>query len=122
MAGGAFGPWVERIAGLIGSGRDRGWVTRAEIGAALEGPASSPAFIKEVLAALADMGIAVRGRPPPPDQAFTRLVRLGRARGYVTVDELNAVLPPGLSAEAIELHLARLSDLGIEVVEREPGE
>jgi hypothetical protein len=116
MAGASFGPWVERIAGLIGTGRDRGWVTRAE------GPASSPAFIKEVLAALADLGIAVRGRPPPPDQAFTRLVRLGRARGYITVDELNAALPPGLSAEAIELHLARLSDLGIEVVEREPGD
>jgi len=55
--------------------------------------------------------------------AVKRLIARGRERGYITFDELNAVLPPDqMSSEQIEDVMAMLSDLGIQVVENEDNE
>ena len=50
--------------------------------------------------------------------AIRKLTSRGKERGYVTVDELNAALPPEqVSSEMIEDTMTMLSDLGINVVE-----
>ena len=55
--------------------------------------------------------------------AVKRLVARGKERGYITFDELNAVLPPDQnSSEQIEDVMANFSELGIQVVEGEEGE
>jgi RNA polymerase primary sigma factor len=55
--------------------------------------------------------------------ALKKLVRKGKTRGYITVNELNAVLPPDrASSEQIEDAMAMLSDLGINVTEAEEEE
>jgi RNA polymerase primary sigma factor len=55
--------------------------------------------------------------------ALKKLVRKGKSRGYVTIDELNAVLPPdSISSEQIEDAMAMFSDLGINVVESDEEE
>ncbi len=52
-----------------------------------------------------------------------RLIARGRERGYITFDELNAVLPPDqMSSEQIEDVMAVLSEMGIQVVENEDNE
>jgi RNA polymerase primary sigma factor len=52
-----------------------------------------------------------------------RLVARGKERGYITFDELNAVLPPDQnSSEQIEDVMANLSEMGIQVVEGEETE
>src|SRR6201747_2566794 len=52
-----------------------------------------------------------------------RLIAKGKERGYITFDELNAVLPPDQnSSEQIEDVMAGLSEMGIQVVEGEDGE
>jgi RNA polymerase primary sigma factor len=52
--------------------------------------------------------------------ALKKLVRKGKSRGYITVNELNAVLPPDrASSEQIEDAMAMFSDLGINVTEAE---
>ena len=52
-----------------------------------------------------------------------RLIARGRERGYITFDELNAVLPPDqMSSEQIEDVMAVLSEMGIQVVENEDHE
>jgi RNA polymerase primary sigma factor len=57
------------------------------------------------------------------DQAVKKLLRTAKARGYVTYDELNSVLPQEeVSSEQIEDTMAMLSDMGINVVETEEGE
>jgi RNA polymerase primary sigma factor len=57
------------------------------------------------------------------DQAVKRFLKSAKARGYVTYDELNAVLPSEeVSSEQIEDTMAMLSDMGINVVESEEGE
>ncbi len=57
------------------------------------------------------------------DQAVKRLIKSAKARGYVTYDELNAVLPSEeVSSEQIEDVMAMFSDMGINVVESEEGE
>ena len=57
------------------------------------------------------------------DQAVKKLLKTGKARGYVTYDELNAVLPSEeVSSEQIEDTMAMLSDMGINVVDTEEGE
>ena len=57
------------------------------------------------------------------DQAVKRLIKTAKARGYVTYDELNAVLPSEeVSSEQIEDVMAMFSDMGINVVETEEGE
>ncbi|TLU73981.1 RNA polymerase sigma factor RpoD [Lichenicoccus roseus] len=55
--------------------------------------------------------------------AVKRLIARGRERGYITFDELNAVLPPDqMSSEQIEDVMAVLSEMGIQVVENEDTE
>jgi RNA polymerase primary sigma factor len=57
------------------------------------------------------------------DQSVKRLLKTAKARGYVTLDELNSVLPSEeVSPDQIEDTMAMLSDMGINVVETEEGE
>ena len=57
------------------------------------------------------------------DQAVKKLLKTAKARGYVTYDELNSVLPSEeVTSEQIEDTMAMLSDMGINVVESEEGE
>jgi RNA polymerase primary sigma factor len=52
--------------------------------------------------------------------AVKRLIAKGKERGYITFDELNAVLPPDqMSSEQIEDVMAMLNEMGIQVVEGE---
>ena len=54
------------------------------------------------------------------DAAVKKMIRLAKARGYVTLDELNSVLPSEeTSPEQIEDIMAMLNDMGINVVESE---
>ena len=55
--------------------------------------------------------------------AVKRLIARGKERGYITFDELNAVLPSDQnSSEQIEDVMANLSEMGIQVVENEESE
>ncbi len=55
--------------------------------------------------------------------AVKRLIAKGKERGYITFDELNAVLPAEQnSSEQIEDIMAMLSEMGIQVVESEETE
>jgi RNA polymerase primary sigma factor len=55
--------------------------------------------------------------------AVKRLIAKGKERGYITFDELNAVLPPEQnSSEQIEDVMSMLSEMGIQVVESEESE
>src|SRR3978361_2385473 len=52
-----------------------------------------------------------------------RLIAKGKERGYITFDELNAILPPEQnSSEQIEDVMANFSEMGIQVVEGEDTE
>jgi RNA polymerase primary sigma factor len=52
--------------------------------------------------------------------AIKKMIARGRERGYVTVDEINAILPQDkVSSEQIEDTLAMLSEAGVNVVESE---
>ncbi|NQV84221.1 MAG: RNA polymerase sigma factor RpoD, partial [Rhodospirillales bacterium] len=51
------------------------------------------------------------------------MIAEGKARGYVTYDDLNTALPPeNVSSEQIEDTMAMLSEMGINVVESEDSE
>ncbi|NBZ87114.1 RNA polymerase sigma factor RpoD [Stagnihabitans tardus] len=55
--------------------------------------------------------------------AVKRMIAEAKERGYVTYDQLNAVLPPDqASGEQIEDVMAMLSEMGINVVDNEEGE
>src|SRR5690349_24225491 len=55
--------------------------------------------------------------------AVKRLVARGKERGYITFDELNAILPSEQnSSEQIEDVMANLNEMGIQVVEGEDSE
>src|SRR4051812_36188118 len=55
--------------------------------------------------------------------AVKRLVARGKERGYITFDELNAILPSDQnSSEQIEDVMANFSEMGIQVVEGEETE
>ena len=57
------------------------------------------------------------------DQAVKRFLKAAKARGYVTYDGLNSVLPSEeVSSEQIEDIMAMLSDMGINVVENDDTE
>jgi RNA polymerase primary sigma factor len=57
------------------------------------------------------------------DAAVKRFIKTAKVRGYVTYDELNAVLPSEeVSSEQIEDTMSMLSDMGITVVESEDQE
>jgi len=54
------------------------------------------------------------------DAGVKKLIRSAKARGYVTYDELNKVLPPQeVTSEQIEDIMAKLSEMGINLVEHE---
>ena len=54
------------------------------------------------------------------DAAVKRMIKAAKARGYVTYDELNLVLPSEeVSSEQIEDTMAMLADMGINVVDSE---
>ena len=54
------------------------------------------------------------------DAAVNRLIKLGKARGFVTLDELNSVLPSDeVTSDQIEDVYAMLTEMGITVVESE---
>jgi RNA polymerase primary sigma factor len=54
------------------------------------------------------------------DAAIKKLLQRAKERGFVTYDELNDALPPDdVSSEQIEDTMARLNELGINVVENE---
>src|SRR5262249_20945279 len=56
-------------------------------------------------------------------QAVMKMLARSKERGYVTYDELNAVLPPEqMSSEQIEDTLAMLNEMGINVVDSEESE
>ncbi|MCX7932987.1 MAG: RNA polymerase sigma factor RpoD, partial [Rhodovarius sp.] len=55
--------------------------------------------------------------------AVKKLIARGKERGFVTIDEVNAVLPAGqVSSELIEDTLAMLSEAGITVIDGEESE
>jgi RNA polymerase primary sigma factor len=55
--------------------------------------------------------------------AVKRLMAKGKERGYITFDELNAVLPPDqMSTDQIEDVMSSFSEMGIQVVENEDHE
>jgi RNA polymerase primary sigma factor len=55
--------------------------------------------------------------------AVKRLMAKGKERGYITFDELNAVLPPDqMSTDQIEDVMSAFSEMGIQVVENEDNE
>jgi RNA polymerase primary sigma factor len=57
------------------------------------------------------------------DAAVKKFIKTAKSRGYVTYDELNAVLPSEeVSSEQIEDTMSMLSDMGITVVESEDHE
>ncbi len=57
------------------------------------------------------------------DSSVKKLLKAAKARGYVTLDELNAVMPSEeVTSDQIEDVYAMLSDMGINVVETEEGE
>ena len=57
------------------------------------------------------------------DAAVKRLIKSAKARGFVTLDQLNAVLPSQeVSPDQIEDTMSMLSDMGITVVESEEAE
>src|SRR5688500_4110529 len=54
------------------------------------------------------------------DAAVKRMIKAAKARGYVTYDELNSVLPSEqISSEQIEDTMAMLAEMGINVVDTE---
>src|SRR3982074_256334 len=57
------------------------------------------------------------------DAAVKKLIRAAKKRGYVTVDQINAVLPSEeVNSEQIEDVLAMFSEMGVNVVENEDAE
>lgn len=57
------------------------------------------------------------------DAAVKKMIRTAKKRGYVTYDELNAVLPSEeVTSEQIEDTMSMLSDMGINVIEAEEAE
>ena len=54
------------------------------------------------------------------DDAVKKMIKAAKKRGYVTMDELNSVLPSSeVTSEQLEDTMAMLSDMGINVVEDE---
>ena len=57
------------------------------------------------------------------DAAVKKMIKTAKARGFVTYDELNTVLPSEeFSSEQIEDTMSMLSEMGITVVENDEGE
>src|SRR4030043_2009715 len=57
------------------------------------------------------------------DAAVKKLIKVAKARGFVTYDELNEVLPSEeVSSEQIEDTMSMLSDMGINVIDTDEAE
>src|SRR3954465_15485696 len=57
------------------------------------------------------------------DAAVKKLIRNAKKRGYVTVDQINSVMPSEeVNSEQIEDILAMFSEMGVNVVETEEAE
>src|SRR3974377_266072 len=57
------------------------------------------------------------------DAAGKKLIKTAKARGFVTYDELNEVLPSEeVSSEQIEDTMSMLSDMGINVIDTDEAE
>src|ERR1700752_2254403 len=57
------------------------------------------------------------------DAAVKKMIKLAKKRGYVTYEQINAVLPSEeVTSEQIEDILAMLNDMGINTVEQEETE
>src|SRR5438552_15938667 len=57
------------------------------------------------------------------DAGVKKFIKQAKARGYVTMDELNKVLPSEeVTSEQIEDTLAMLSEMGVNVIEAEEAE
>ena len=57
------------------------------------------------------------------DAGVKKFIKGAKARGYVTMDELNKVLPSEeVTSEQIEDTLAMLSEMGVNVVENDEAE
>src|ERR1700761_2181042 len=57
------------------------------------------------------------------DAAVRKMIKLAKKRGYVTYEQLNAVLPSEeVTSEKIEDILAMLNEMGINTVESEEAE
>src|SRR5579864_4878505 len=57
------------------------------------------------------------------DDAVKKMIKAAKKRGYVTMDELNKVLPSEeVTSEQIEDTLAMLSEMGVNVVENDEAE
>ncbi|MFA4995017.1 MAG: RNA polymerase sigma factor RpoD [Bdellovibrionales bacterium] len=55
--------------------------------------------------------------------AIKKMIKKGKERGYVTIDEINAVLPPEkINSDLIEDTMAMLSEMGISVTEGDDDE
>ena len=55
--------------------------------------------------------------------AVKKMIAEARAKGYITYDQLNAVLPPDqVSSEQIEDVMSMLSEMGINIIEDEEAE
>jgi RNA polymerase primary sigma factor len=56
-------------------------------------------------------------------EAVKKMIQKGKERGYVTIDEINAVLPPDkINSDMIEDTMATLSEMGISVTEGDDEE
>src|SRR6201988_496495 len=59
----------------------------------------------------------------PSDAAVKKMIKQAKKRGYVTYEQLNAVMPSEeVTSEKIEDILAMMSEMGINVVENEEAE
>ncbi len=67
-----------------------------------------------------------KGEAPVIDssaEAVKKMIQRGKERGYVTIDEINAVLPQDkINSDMIEDTMAILSDMGINVIDAEEDE
>ena len=55
--------------------------------------------------------------------AVKKMIATAKARGYITYDELNEVLPPEqVTSEQIEDVMSMLSEMGINVIDNEEAE
>jgi RNA polymerase primary sigma factor len=88
-------------------------MTRPQAAARSEEQSSAPTDAPEKDSPLLDLS----------DAAVKKFIKTAKTRGYVTYDELNAVLPSEeVSSEQIEDTMSMLSDMGITVVESEDQE
>ena len=57
------------------------------------------------------------------DAAVKKLIKISKKRGYMTIDQLNGVLPSeDVSAEQLDDIMTMLSEMGINLVEEEDAE